>query len=225
MKPVGILGGMGPAATVLLMQKALAAVQARDDSDHIPLIVHQNPQVPSRIAALVEGGGTDPAPVLAQMARDLAAAGAQTLAMPCNTAHSYANVLRMATGLPFLDMTQLAAVHLGEQRAQKVGILASPAVRMVNVYSTPLAKAGIQVCFAEDDSLLLEQIRAVKAGHQGDAGALAQISRALLNSGCDHILVACTEFSLLTPQLPADIPWTDSLDVLVDAIVESAHST
>ena len=82
MKTVGILGGMGPEATILLMQKVLAAVPARDDADHVPLLVHQNPQVPSRIRALIQGGGEDPGPVLAHMARDLEAGGAQALAMP-----------------------------------------------------------------------------------------------------------------------------------------------
>ena len=77
MKTVGILGGMGPEATILLMQKVMAAVPARDDADHVPLIVHQNPQVPSRIKALIEGTGEDPGPTLARMARDLQAAGAQ----------------------------------------------------------------------------------------------------------------------------------------------------
>ena len=61
MKTVGILGGMGPEATILLMQKCLDTTDAKDDADHIPLIVHQNPQVPSRIAALIEGTGEDPA--------------------------------------------------------------------------------------------------------------------------------------------------------------------
>ena len=62
MRRVGILGGMGPEATILLMQKVLAAVPARDDADHVPLIVHQNPAVPSRIAHLIEGTGATPAP-------------------------------------------------------------------------------------------------------------------------------------------------------------------
>ena len=87
MRRVGILGGMGPQATILLMQKVLAAVPAQDDAGHIPLIVDQNPQVPSRIRRLIEGVGEDPGPVLADMARRLVAGGAEALAMPCNTAH------------------------------------------------------------------------------------------------------------------------------------------
>ena len=112
MKPVGILGGMGPEATILLMQKVLDAVPARDDADHVPLIVHQNPQVPSRIAALIEGTGRDPMPVLMSMAQDLERAGAQALAMPCNTAHHYALAVTNATTLPFLNMISLTADHL-----------------------------------------------------------------------------------------------------------------
>ncbi len=67
------------------------ASPAQDDADHIPLIVDQNPQVPSRISHLIEGTGDDPGPVLADMARRLVAGGAEALAMPCNTAHHYAD--------------------------------------------------------------------------------------------------------------------------------------
>ena len=52
---IGILGGMGPEATILLQQKLVAAVTARDDADHIPLLIDMNPQVPSRISRLIEG--------------------------------------------------------------------------------------------------------------------------------------------------------------------------
>ncbi|MBD3766209.1 MAG: aspartate/glutamate racemase family protein, partial [Rhodobacterales bacterium] len=106
---VGILGGMGPEATVLLMQKVIAAVPARDDADHVPLLVDQNPQVPSRIRHLIDGTGESPAPALVAMARRLTAAGAQALAMPCNTAHHYAPAIRAAVDLPFLDMVALSA--------------------------------------------------------------------------------------------------------------------
>ena len=69
-RTIGILGGMGPEATILLQQKVLAAVQARDDADHIPLLIDMNPQVPSRIAHLIDGDGPDPGPVLANTGLD-----------------------------------------------------------------------------------------------------------------------------------------------------------
>ena len=224
MKTVGILGGMGPEATILLMQKLLAAVPARDDSDHIPLIVHQNPQVPSRIKALIEGAGEDPGPVLARMARDLHAAGAEALAMPCNTAHHYAPDVASATPLPFLNMLELTAEALAAQGAQRIGMLASPATRLAGVFAAPFAAHGLTPVFLPDDSGILAIIRAVKAGEPLATlrPRLAQEAEALLAHGADHLLVACTELSLMTDALPAATPHTDSLDCLTRAIADFA---
>lgn len=226
MRPVGILGGMGPEATILLMQKLLRAVPARDDADHVPLIVHQNPQVPSRIAALIDGTGPDPAPVLVRMARDLQAAGAAALAMPCNTAHHYAGAVAGATDLPFLDMLQLTAQALAAKGAHRVGMLASPATRIARVFDAPFAAHGLDPVTLPDDGALLGIIRAVKAGESPRVLGpdLAAQARLLAAHGADHLLVACTELSLLTPWLPDTPRWTDSLDCLSTAIAGFARA-
>lgn len=225
MRPVGILGGMGPEATILLMQKVLDAVPARDDGDHIPLIVHQNPQVPSRIKALIDGTGEDPAPVLARMADDLERAGAKALAMPCNTAHHYADAIDGATKLPFLNMLDLTATALADAGARKVGLLASPATRLTGVFTGPFSASGLEPVSLPDDSELLAIIRAVKAGKDPEmlAPRLTQQAERLADAGADHLLVACTELSFLTGALPDGIGWTDSLDCLVDGIVDFAR--
>jgi aspartate racemase len=224
LKPVGILGGMGPAATILLMQKVLAAVPARDDRDHIPMIVHQNPGVPSRIDALIGGTGDDPGPVLAGMARDLARAGARALAMPCNTAHHYAPQISGATDLAFLNMLGLSAAHLSARGAKRVGMLASPAVRLTGVFDADFSAHGLRATYPEDDAAILSIIRAVKSGVAVDSASLWAQADALMGAGCDHVLVACTELSLLMPEAPRRLPITDSLDCLVDAIVAFAQS-
>ncbi len=143
MRTVGILGGMGPEATVLLMQRVIAAVPAQDDHDHVPLIVHQNPQVPSRIGRLIDGTGPDPAPVLAAMAHSLVLAGAEALAMPCNTAHAYAAAIRAATPLPFLDMREATFARVPRGR---LGMLASPAVRLAGAIPTPSPRRAAHLC-------------------------------------------------------------------------------
>jgi aspartate racemase len=227
MKTIGILGGMGPEATILLMQKVLEAVpNARDDADHIPLVVHQNPQVPSRIKALIDGNGADPAPILAHMAQDLEKAGASALAMPCNTAHHYAPVVKTASPLPFLDMLELTADHLAQAGARTVGMLASPATRLTGVFDAPFEKRGLTPLTLPDDGELLQVIRAVKAGQSAaqTGPELKRIALKLRDQGADHMLVACTELSLLTSNLPDDTPWADSLDCLVSGIVKYARS-
>ncbi|WP_323771547.1 aspartate/glutamate racemase family protein [Antarctobacter sp.] len=218
MNPVGILGGMGPQATILLMQKVLDAVPAQDDGGHVPLIVHQNPGVPSRIAALVEGTGPSPLPVLQDMARDLSAAGATALAMPCNTAHHYAAGIRAASDLPFLDMLSATARALSDKG--RIGILASPATRLTGIFDHYF---DAPYTAPPDDAPLLEMIRAIKAGARPEMilPALTEQARRL-QERTDHILIACTELSLAAPLLPPDLAWTDSLDCLVDRIVAHA---
>lgn len=226
MRRVGILGGMGPEATILIMQKLLAAVKARDDADHLPLIVDQNPQVPSRIRHLIEGTGEDPGPVLADMARRLVAGGAEALAIPCNTAHHYAPMVRQAVSVPLLDMVALSVDHAASLVGPggRVGILASPAVRKVGLFDATLAKRGLTALYATDEAAMLAAIRQIKAeGPQPEARHTLQTgSKDLADRDASVQLVACTEFSLIADSVAQGVQIFDTLDVLVRAIKEFA---
>lgn len=236
MRTVGILGGMGPEATVLLMQRVIRATGAEDDSGHIHLVVDQNPQVPSRIAWLLEGRGEDPAPVLAAMARGLEAAGAEALAMPCNTAHLFAPAIRDAVRVPFLDMVTLAVARAralvgsgglvggGGKDGGRVGILASPAVRRTALFEARMAAAGLEPLYPEDEAALLSAIRRIKAGEaDGTARAvLGAASAGLLARGGRVQMIACTEFSLIADAVDEGAVAFDTLDVLVEAIRDFA---
>lgn len=223
---IGILGGMGPEATVLLMQKIIAATPARDDADHIPLIVDQNPQVPSRIAFLIEGRGEDPGPVLSAMARRLETAGAKALAMPCNTAHHFAPAIRAATSIPLIDMVALSVARAAALAGKggRVGILASPAVRRVGLFDAPCAAAGITPLHAADEAATLHIIRQIKAEGPTDTAraGLAAASRALQDQGATVQMIACTEFSLIADATSPAIRSFDTLDCLVEAIIAFA---
>lgn len=222
MRRVGILGGMGPEATILIMQKILASVRARDDADHIPLIVDQNPQVPSRIRHLIDGTGADPGPVLADMARRLVAAGAGALAMPCNTAHHYAPAIRAAVAVPFLDMVEASADEAARLAGQgrTIGILASPAVRKVGLFDAPLARRGLTALYARNEPALLAAIRRIKADgpHPAASRTLKTASQDLLARGADVQMIACTEFSLIAESVAHGAVTFDTLDILVDVI-------
>jgi aspartate racemase len=226
MRRVGILGGMGPEATVLLMSRIIAATPARDDADHVPLIVDQNPQVPSRIRHLIEGTGEDPGPVLAAMAQRLQRAGAEALAMPCNTAHHYAPAIRAAATVPLIDMVALSAAHAARLAGAggAVGILASPAVRQTGLFDRAFAAAGITPVHAPDEAATLRAIRSIKAkGANPEARAdLAAASAALLSRGAQVQMIACTEFSLIPEAVDARATAFDTLDQLVEGIIAFA---
>ena len=212
----------------MLMARIIAATPAREDADHIPLIVDQNPQVPSRIAALIEGTGADPGPVLAAMARGLQAAGAEALAMPCNTAHHYAPAIRAAVTIPLIDMVALAAAEAARRVGPggRVGILASPAVRSTGLFDAALAAHGSLAVYPVDQSAMLAAIRAIKAEGPVPAAraALAAAARDLAGQGAGVQLVACTEFSLIADAARAEAPALDTLDLLAAEIVRLARA-
>lgn len=224
---VGILGGMGPEATVLLMRRLIAATPARDDADHIPLMVDQNPQVPSRLRFLIDGDGDDPGPVLADMARRLQGAGAEALAMPCNTAHHFAPAIRAAVTVPLIDMVALSVAHATALAGGgPLGIIGSPALRRIGLFDAPCADAGLTPLYPQDEDALLTAIRRIKATGptEADRDTLCCASAALLAQGARVQMIACTEFSLVTDAVAPGVAAFDTLDRLVAGIVAFALS-
>jgi aspartate racemase len=214
-KVAGVIGGMGPEATVDFLRRIVAATPAQDDGDHIHVLVDNNPKIPSRIAAIVDGTGEDPAPVLIAMARGLEKQGADFLTIPCNTAHYYLPRIADAVSIPVLDMVALSIAALSGTR---IGMLASPAVRKVGLYEARLRDAGKEAVFPVDDTPMLDIIRAVKAGRASDAHrrTYARIAQSL---EADAYLIACTELSVLGVPEGVAKPVVDALDVLVAATV------
>lgn len=225
---VGVIGGMGPDATVELMQRVLAATPASDDADHIHMIVDNNPKVPSRIAALIEGTGADPGPVIAEMAERLERAGADFLVMPCNTAHYYHAQAAGAVAIPFWNLIEMTVRRFADASppVRRVGLLASPAVRQVNLFEAPFADAGIELVLPSDpdQAALLDVIRAVKAGGPDDAriAAFNDVARRLEAAGAQALLIACTELSVIAESLQSGVPIVDNLQLLADEIVKNA---
>ena len=224
----GILGGMGPEATVDLMRRVIALTPAADDRDHIRMLVDCDPTVPSRIAAIIEGSGPSPAPALLRMARALAGHGADFLAMPCNTAHTYYDDIARAVDVPLINMLENAArrLHAACPQATRVGLLASAAVRITGVYAPHCAAVGCRTLFPEEplQEWLMALIRDVKAGGgAGNAPALAACAGALVDAGADCLLIACTELSVIAdPPGEQPVPVFDAADLLAREIVDRA---
>ena len=222
---VGIIGGMGPEATLDLMRRVLAKTPAQDDQDHIHLIVESNPKIPSRIAHLIEGTGDDPTPELIRIALNLQRAGAQALAIPCNTAHAYAHSIRRAVSIPLLDMVQLTVDQIASsRRVARVGLLASSAVLATELYAKAFADHGIAVVHPSRQDEVMSLIKAVKSGETGleIQASLARTAHDLANHA-DVLLIGCSELSVIAAGITA--PFVDSLDVQAQAIVDFATSS
>jgi aspartate racemase len=221
-KTVGVIGGMGPEATVDFLRRIVAATPAQGDADHIRVLIDNNPKIPSRIASLIDRTGADPLPVLVDMARGLERQGADFLTIPCNTAHYYLPRIAAAVSIPILDMVALAITKV---EGRRIGMLASPAVQKVGLYASRLAASGKTAVFPDprNEERLLDVIRAVKANaltgrHRQD---YAEIAAAL---DVDAYLIACTELSVIGAPDGISKPHIDALDVLVEETVKLALS-
>jgi aspartate racemase len=227
-KTVGIIGGMGPEATVDLMLRVIKATPARDDADHIRTIVDNDPKIPSRIKALLERTGESPGPYLAAMGRRLEAWGAAFLAMPCNTAHYYHGEIQAAVGVPVLHMIDLTAATVVRQHpgVQRVGVLAATAVVRTGLYATAFEALGRGVLYPDnaEQERLQQIIRVIKTGRYGrpETDVVQGACDSLVAAGAQALVIACTELSVIAGTLSSSAPLFDASQVLAEAIVREA---
>ncbi len=213
MKTLGVLGGMGPAATLDFLARLQAATPATRDQDHIRVLVDINPHIPDRNTDCEAAG-----PVLGEMARGLAGAGAEVLAIACNTAHAYADIIRAASGLPLIDMIDIACEAARDAGARRVGVLGTPTA--VDLYSARLAGLGLEpiVPDAAQQAGFMDLVYRIKAGDLGPdvrEGMLA-LARAL-DAGA--VIAGCTEVPLVLDPAKLTIPLLDAGALLAERCV------
>jgi len=216
-KVLGVLGGMGPAATVAFMERVVALTPAAGDEDHIRMLVDLNPQVPNR--------HSDPdgaRRVLGGMAARLRDMGAEVLAMPCNTAHAHADAIRGA-GLPFIDMIAATVEAAAATGARRIGVLATPGGEAL--YAAALERAGLEaVRLSEADrAAFMAAVLGFKAGDLSDGprAEMRRLAAALVGAGAEAVIGGCTEVPLLLEATEVAAPLVDSAEVLAAACVEA----
>ena len=225
-KTVGVLGGMGPYATVGFMTKVIALTPAGKQQDHIHMLVDHNPAVPDRQAAIL-AEGSDPSAELAAMATRLESAGADFLVIPCNTAHAFKDAVTGAAGIPLIsiiDITVSAAIELG---AKAVGVLATNGCLWAGDYQRALDKVGVESVLPSDDELgkLKELLQRIDAGDQGESVVrdMRALALALVARGGQAIIAGCTELPLVLSDSMLDVPLLSSTDILAKHTVALAR--
>ena len=222
-KILGVLGGMGPAATVAFLARVQALTPAEGDADHIRIIADINPKVPDR------NRQPDAAErVLGQMAMRLRDAGVQVLAMPCNTAHAQAAAIRKV-GLPFIDMivetTEAALSATGEVAPKKVGVLATPGGEALYTRSLQAKGCKIVRLTGPDRETFMACVYAVKRGDTSDAprAEMRRLAAALVGAGAEVVIAGCTEVPLLLNAEDVSVPLVDSAEVLAQSCVDKCR--
>jgi aspartate racemase len=226
---VGVLGGMGPEATLAFYRRVLELTTSVNDQGHIHLLIDSNPKVPDRNSA-VAGTGPSPAPILAQMARGLEGAGADFLVMVCNAAHAFQEAIEAAVSIPFLSI--VAETHDEVRRrfpqVRSVGLLASSGCIDANLYQSAFSADGMSVLAptGADRESFMELLHRVKSGDKSEAvgRGMRAVAESLIEQGAEVVVAGCTEVPLVLSQTDLTRPLVDSAEVLAKSTIHRAQA-
>ena len=223
-KTIGILGGMGPLATMDLYKKIILSTEADCDNAHIRVYIDGNSAIPDRTAAIL-AGGPDPVPEMLSALRNLEKCGADCVIMPCNTAHYFLPRLQERTALPILDMREITAAQCAARfpgaRACLLGTKGTIAAR---IYDGALRAAGVDFLVpneAEQTELMRLIYGVVKASRplKPEMEAWHELLVTLRGQGADYFVLACTELPILAAALGHPGPFIDPTLELAKAAI------
>ncbi|MBA3061777.1 MAG: amino acid racemase [Atribacteria sp.] len=227
-KIIGILGGMGPEATIDLFYKIIKFTPAEKDQDHLRIIIDNNPKIPDRTAAIL-GKGEDPLPALQETAQNLEKAGADFIVIPCNTAHYFLSSIQESVNIPVLNIIEETAKETKKRIPQikKVGLLASIGVYKSGIYHQYFKKFNIEVISPQekDKEEIMRVIYTIKAGDLSKRVKknILKTTQKLIDKGAEAIIAGCTEIPLILKEGDVSVPLIDPTQILARIAVQKAR--
>ncbi len=222
---IGILGGMGPRATVEFEARLLRGADGIDQ-ELPPILCLNDGRIPDRSAYLL-GEGPDPLPTLVERARQLQNAGAKLICIPCNSAQSniFMQGLRQAVAVPFVDLPQAVVDTAVAGGFKSVFLLATAGMVSSGTYQKKFQASRI-VCRTPDS---LQQgivdgcIKAIKQHNAEEMKAMsAELNKLIRSQRPEAVILGCTELPLMAKEIvPATMEVLDTLDILVAATLAS----
>ncbi|RIE16866.1 aspartate/glutamate racemase family protein [Candidatus Cryosericum septentrionale] len=225
-KTLGIIGGMGPAATLDLFYKILKATPAKRDQDHIHIIIDDFPQIPDRTAFLL-GKGENPLPYILKSAKTLEKANVDVLCMPCNTAHYFVEDIRNATPLPFISIVEstLNEIKSSFENSKNIGLLATDGTIIGRVYHNifEVERYRIITPIEEKQHEVMKIVYSIKAGKmEENVQTFEEIIEHMKFLGCESVILGCTELPILLKYFEPSLPVIDATSCLAKEIANFA---
>ncbi|MBQ8858072.1 MAG: amino acid racemase [Lachnospiraceae bacterium] len=223
-KTVGIIGGMGPAATAMLFQKLIDYTEAENDAGHMHIVIDNNPGIPDRTTAILKGEDT-PAKYIVESGKNLEMCGARLLLIPCNTSHYFYDEIQAQLNVTVVNMIAETAKVCLEKGYTKVGVLATTGTCKTHTYDRELKKFGIETVYPNENGqkkvmeIIYDQ---VKAGKKIDASIIDQTLKEMATEGAQCFILGCTELPFAIKNGDFGYHFLDSLDILARRAVELA---
>ena len=217
MRRAGVLGGMGPEATLVFLQKFYSLTRGRLEQARPALLLDIDPGVPDRNEAW-RGRGPDPTAALMEMGLRLKRAGADFGVIACITAHGYVESFELAVGMPLIRMPDVVADALRATPAKgPVGLLATTTTLEMKLFQNAFAARKSALIVPDDHAqqALMRAIYSIKKGENARSNVLA-VAGSLIARGARTLVLGCTDLSVLDPLPLADCAVVDALDLLAE---------
>ena len=224
-KTLGILGGLGPAASVYFYQLITRHTEALCDQDHLDIVLISKASIPDRTDYILGKSGESPLPAMVQGVKKLAEAGAQLIAIPCNTAHYFYDEIERLSPVPVLNIVRETVLLAKEAGIRKLGIMATEGTVLSGTYQKVCASLGVESVLPEASSLqaLMDIIyKEIKTAKEPDMEAFLAVADELYKNGAEAIVLGCTELSLIRGlEKYPQYRFIDSLHVLAFRAIEA----
>jgi aspartate racemase len=232
-KIIGILGGMGPEATIDFFTKIVKGTKVRKDQDHLRILIDNNPKIPNRTLA-IQGKGPSPLPQLVQSARVLERAGAQFIVIPCVTAHHFYDSLQKKVRIPMVHIVWETRRYLQNhfKKIDKIGLLATTGTLQSGLFQNAFAHTKIELIVPPPDAQKNQVMEAI-FGKEGikafgpsvkSKRLIREVSRKLIRQGAQVIIAGCTEVPLVLKEGDLPVPVIDPVAVLAKVAIEKAQA-
>ena len=214
---LGILGGLGPMATVYFYDMLVRHTKATCDQDHLDVIINSRASTPDRTSYILGQSTENPFDIMARDAQRLVTFGADVLAIPCNTAHYFYDRLNETISVPILNMVEETVLEAKARGCCRVGILATSGTVQTGTYSRMCERHGLEfVCPDESHQQDLMNViyGDIKQGKRPDMARFFAVADSLKRQGCTRMILGCTELSIIKKDEQLDAFYIDSMSVL-----------
>lgn len=228
-KIVGILGGMGPEATIDLFARIVEETHAKCDEDHLRIIIDNNPKMPSRQDAILNGGES-PVPAMVETAKNLKNAGADFIIIGANTAHYFYDEVSSQVDIPFLHIINEAVKELLRtySNVKKVGVMATNAAVKTRLYNKCCVKFNLEVIDLDEETQNKVHNAIFDFKYNGkteeNVKSASECVEKLISLGAEAVIMGCTEIPVILKNKVFSIPLIDPNDIIAKVAVAYAKN-
>lgn len=228
-KTLGILGGLGPMSGIYFCELLTSHTLADRDQDHINFILSSRADTPDRTSFILGSSDENPVQIMMSEVNKLIGAGADVIAIPCNTAHYFYDSISAKASVPVINIIKQTALFCKRSGMKKIGLLSTEGTVRSKAYEDICSLAGIECITPNENNrhIISEMIyNDIKAGRTPNMEKFLEIVDSLIKQGCDSVILGCTELSLLKKSGALDTaPCVDSLEVLAYSAIKLCGKT